>query len=92
MNTKDRLRAIPGSYDDFVNSTARWMENDEKIRTTILEQLDTNPNSTTHDIMTILCNALGIGEPIELVDEDQYDDGSDTTKTSRLSPRRIAMF
>ena len=91
MDIKDKLRSIPGSYDDFVNSTARWMEHDDNIKNTILKQLDTNPNSTTHDIMTILCHMLGIGEPIELVDEDQYDDGLDTPKISRVS-KRIAMF
>ena len=32
------------------------------------------------DIMTILWEHLGIGEPLELVDEDQYDDGLDNKK------------
>ena len=32
------------------------------------------------DIMTILWEHLGIGEPLELVDEDQYDDGIDNKK------------
>ena len=92
MDIKDRLRDIPGSYDDFVNSTARWMEHDNSIKASILEQLDANPNSTIHDIMTIICNALEIGDPVELVDEDQYDDGIDIAKTSRSSSGRIAML
>ena len=75
MNIKERLKAIPGSYEDFVNSTARWMEQDDEIRTAILRQFEMKPNSSYSDIMNILCEYLGIGESVELVDEDEYESG-----------------
>ena len=75
MNIREKLKAIPGSYEDFVNSTARWMEQDNEIRTAIMNQFEVKPDSTYSDIMSILCEHLGIGEPIELVDEDEYESG-----------------
>jgi hypothetical protein len=74
MNIRERLREVPGSYDYFVNSTARWMEKDDNIRDDIINQLERRPDSNTKDIMNILCNHLGIGNPIELVDENEYED------------------
>ena len=69
MIYKDMLRDIPGSYDDFVNSTAHWMEKDEKIRNAIMVRLENYPDSNEQDIMMVLCDCLGIGEPLELIDD-----------------------
>jgi hypothetical protein len=40
------------------------------IRSRIIDQLNDNPNSTTSDILKVLCDYLGIGDPIELVDDE----------------------
>ena len=57
-------------YDDFVNSMTRWMGRDNNIRSRVLDQLNEKPDSTTSDILKVLCDYLGIGEPIELVDDE----------------------
>ena len=75
---KEELRVlmenIPDSYDDFVNCTVRWMVRDGKIENAILTQLRDNPKSYTSDILEVLCGCLGIGEPLELVDDDDEVD------------------
>lgn len=48
----------------------RWMKRDNNIRSRIIDQLNDNPNSTTSDILKVLCDYLGIGDPIELVDDE----------------------
>ena len=68
----EMMKKVPGSYDDFVNDTADWMERDEGIRSAILEQLRIKPSSNTDDITLILWNCLGIGEPVELVDDEVF--------------------
>ena len=65
------MEQIPGSYDDFVNDTADWMERDENIREAILEQLRVKPDSDTDDVTLVLWNCLGIGEPLEIVDDEE---------------------
>ena len=70
MSDLELMRNIPDSYDDFVNSMTRWMGRDKNIRTKVLDQLDKKPNSTTSDILKVLCDCLGIGDPIELVDDE----------------------
>lgn len=70
MSDTELLRNVPDSYDDFVNSIIRWMNRDANIRTKILDKLSVNPESTTSDILKVLCDHLGIGEPLELVDDD----------------------
>ena len=64
------LEKIPGSYEDFVNDTADWMERDETIRSAILEQLRIKPDSDTDDVTLVLWKCLDIGEPLE-IDEDE---------------------
>ncbi len=64
------LKSIPGSYDDFVVITNGWMEKDQSIRDAIIGQLEKKPDSNTDEITTILWDCLGIGEPIEIVDDD----------------------
>ena len=69
MSIEDRLRNVPGSYDDFVNDTLRWMQRDSKIKDAIEKQLQINPDSNTDDLTLILWECLGIGSPLEIVDE-----------------------
>ena len=76
MNRKeiiDLLQTIPGSYPDFVNDTTDWMEKDDEIRSAILEQIAANPASDTDDITLVLWKCLGIGNPIEIVDDNEQD-------------------
>ena len=68
----EMMKRVPGSYDDFVNDTADWMERDEKIRCAILEQIRSKPDSDTDDVTLVLWKCLGIGEPVELVDDEVY--------------------
>lgn len=69
------MENIPDSYDDFVNCTVRWMVKDGKIQKAILTQLRDKPESDTSDVLEVLCDCLGLGEPLEIVDDD--DEGED---------------
>ena len=71
MSIVELLRFVPGSYDDFVKDTADWMERDIRIKETILEQFRIKPESNTDDITLVLWNCLGIGEPLELVEDEE---------------------
>lgn len=71
MEIRTLLRAIPRSYDDFVDSTADWMERDPVIKRAILNQLKTFPDSSTSDVLRVLWECLGIGEPLELIDDEE---------------------
>ena len=61
---------IPGSYEDFVNDTTDWMMRDNNIQRAILEQLRNNPDSNTDDLTRVLWNILGIGKPLEILDDN----------------------
>lgn len=69
MTMRERMQAVPGNYDDFVNSMVRWSERDSSIESAILEQLENKPESDTDDITLVLWKHLGIGEPIEIEEE-----------------------
>ena len=71
MEIRALLRAIPKSYDDFVDSTADWMERDPEIKRAILNQLKLYPESTPSDVLKVLWQYLGIGEPLKLVDDEE---------------------
>jgi hypothetical protein len=71
MEIRALLRAIPRSYDDFVDSTADWMERDPEIKRAILNQLKLYPESTPSDVLKVLWQYLGIGEPLKLVDDEE---------------------
>ena len=75
MSDRELMQNVPDSYSDFVDSMCRWMERDDNIRKLVMEQLRINPDSDTQDLMGILWDYLGIGEPTELVDEDEYESG-----------------
>ena len=81
MDYRDLMMAISDSYDDFVDVMSGWMERDASIRDAVLEQLRTKPNSNSSDILEVLCECLGIGEPLELVD-DEYGDESQYVNTA----------
>ncbi len=70
MSDIELLKNVPDSYEDFVNCLTRWMDRDPEIKNRILDQLNSNPDSSTSEILKILCDYLGIGEPLELLDDD----------------------
>lgn len=71
MSDIELMRGVPDSYDDFVNSMVRWMGRDADIRNNVLEFLDKHPGCTTSDILKVLCDCLGIGDPLELKEDDR---------------------
>ncbi len=60
MDIRERLRMLPGSYEDFVDSTVECMEQEEDVRTAVLEQLQRKPDSTPSDVLKVLCERLGM--------------------------------
>ena len=60
MDMREMLRALPKSYDDFVNSVAECMEEEEDVRIAVLNQLKRNPDSTPSDVLTVMCECLGM--------------------------------
>lgn len=59
MYKREKLRALPGSYEGFVDSTLECMEQEEDVRIAILEQLQRKPDSTHSDVLKVLCKCLG---------------------------------
>ena len=82
----DRLKTVPGNYDDFINDTADWMLRDERIEKAVLDQLTNKPDSDTDDITLVLWKCLGIGTPLELIDDE------DRPKPKRSMKKKIAAF
>lgn len=60
MDIRERLRTLPGSYEDFVDSTLECMEQEEDVRIATLEQLQRKPDSTPSDVLKVLCKCLGM--------------------------------
>ena len=60
MDIREKLRALPGSYEDFVDSTIECMEQEEDVRIALLEQLQRKPDSTPSDVLKVLCESLGM--------------------------------
>ncbi len=71
MTDIELLESIPDSYEDFVLAVNHWLKKDEKVREKILEQLKANPDSTTSDILEVLCEYLGLGKPLEIVKDEK---------------------
>ena len=71
MSDRELMQNVPDSYSDFVDSMCRWMERDGNIRKLIMEQQEKKPDSDTQDLMGILWDYLGIGEPLEIVDDEE---------------------
>ncbi len=60
MEIREMLRALPRSYDDFVESTAECMEEYSDVNDAVLEQLRTKPDSTPSDVIKVVCEKLGM--------------------------------
>ena len=71
MTDLELMKRVPDSYDDFVNSMVRWMGRDTNVRNRVLELINKNPGSSTSDILKVLCDCLGIGDPLELIDDEE---------------------
>ena len=71
MSIEEKLKAVPGSYDDFVNDIMRWIRRDSNIEVLIENQFISKPDSTTDDLTLVLWDYLGVGKPIEIVDDDE---------------------
>lgn len=83
MTLEDRLRSAPKSYDDFVRYAMECMEEDDAVRDLLERQFIVKPDSDVNDITKILCDHRGIGEPMEIVDDEK------PTSSRRI---RVAMF
>ncbi len=83
MNMEEKLRSIPKSYDDFVRYTLECMEEDSTIEALLINQFQIKPDSDVNDITKILCDHRGIGEPIEILEDED---------TAPLSKIRVAML
>ena len=70
MDLQERLSSLPGSYDDFVRFTMECMDRDVMIRNSVMSRLLDVPDSDANDITQVLCDCLGIGEPLELIDDE----------------------
>ena len=73
ISVMDVLRAVPGSYDDFVNSTADCMSQDKELENLIMELIRTKPESNSSDVLKTLCDFYGFNKPLEIVDDDDDD-------------------
>ena len=71
MNMKEKLASLPYSYDDFVRFTMQCIEQEDGVREAIDDQFRMKPDSDTNDITRVVVNLLGLGEPLELVDDDE---------------------
>lgn len=82
MDMREKLTSLPYSYDDFVRFVMQCIETEKGVEEAILEQFRIKPDSDTNDIAKVLCGCLGIGAPVELVDEDEYESEHEASKTS----------
>lgn len=63
------LSALPGSYDDFVESTIRRMQESEGLKDVLFDFLLAYPNSRPSDVIKVLFEYLGMVKPLEIVDD-----------------------
>jgi len=70
MSDRELLANIHDSYDDFVDTMLHWFNEDTCIRNTVLDYLKSNPNSSSSDVLKVLWNCLGIGERLQMADEE----------------------
>ncbi len=71
MNMKEKLAALPYSYDDFVRFTMQCIEREDGIKEAIERQFQAKPDSDTNDITKVVVDFLGLGESLELVDDEE---------------------
>jgi hypothetical protein len=62
MSDRELLINIHDSYEDFVNTMLHWFDEDASIRSTVLGYIESNPNSSSSDVLKVLWNCIGIGE------------------------------
>ena len=74
MDMKEKLASLPYSYDDFVRFTMQCIERDGGVKEAIDRQFQVKPDSDTNDITKVVVDFLGLGEPLEIVDDDDEDD------------------
>ena len=60
MDIRETLRALPRSYDDFVESTAECMEEYSDVNDAVMELLRVKPDSTPSDVLKVVCEKLGM--------------------------------
>ena len=68
---RERLALLPYTYADFVGFTMRCIEQEYGVKEAIDNQFRVKPDSDTNDITKVVVDFLGLGEPIELVDDDE---------------------
>ena len=71
MAIEERLKSIPRSYNDFVKYVIARIEEDENVEKVVLQQLETHPESNSSDVLKAIYNYLDIGEPLEIIDDDE---------------------
>ncbi len=62
MDIREMLKALPRSYDDFVESTAECMEEYKDVNDAVLEQLMIKPDSTPSDVLKVVTEKLGMNK------------------------------
>lgn len=71
MNIREMLQAVPDSYEDFIDFTAAWMEKDDKVKNAVLDLLANKLEANSGDVLEVLSNCIGIGAPLELIDDEE---------------------
>ena len=94
MDMREKLASLPYSYDDFVRFTMRCIEKEEGAKEAIDRQFQVKPDSDTNDITKVLVDFLGLGEPLEIVDDDDEEEdfyvGAIETATRSNGMARLA--
>ncbi len=70
MDIRNRLRMVPRSYEDFVNYAAERMEENNDLCDAVLKYMDSNPDANSSDILEVIANNNGLGEPLEIIDDE----------------------
>ena len=73
-SVRDILRAVPGSYDDLVDSTSECMSQDAKLKSMILNLIRIRPEVDSSGVLKALCDFYGFNNPLELVDDGDEDE------------------
>ena len=84
MDLEGKLVSLPYSYDDFVNFAMQCIQEEDGVEDAIREQFRINPDSDTNDITKVLCDCLGIGEPLEIVDDEDSEPAHRQMKVAML--------
>lgn len=74
MNMREKLASLPHSYDDFVRFTMQCIDQEDGVKEAIDNQFLMKPDSDTNDITKVVVDFLGLGEPLEIVDDDDEEE------------------